>query len=131
MYVIRFDTGGKPRTFPLKYLAYAESSPVQLTVGARVIAQYVEDKDGKLKPSSYYAGVIAEAPKTLNQYRYLVFFDDGYAQYCTHEQVKPTYIFFTPLINDKFITGDNGMPKLTRCLARYTHEFPLLRVELS
>ncbi|XP_046453809.1 histone-lysine N-methyltransferase SETDB1-like isoform X2 [Daphnia pulex] len=87
MYVIRFDTGGKPRTFPLKYLAYAESSPVQLTVGARVIAQYVEDKDGKLKPSSYYAGVIAEAPKTLNQYRYLVFFDDGYAQYCTHEQV--------------------------------------------
>jgi histone-lysine N-methyltransferase SETDB1 len=57
-------------------------------VGARVIAQYVEDKDGKLKPSSYYAGVIAEAPKTLNQYRYLVFFDDGYAQYCTHEQVN-------------------------------------------
>ncbi|XP_045036410.1 histone-lysine N-methyltransferase SETDB1 isoform X2 [Daphnia magna] len=87
LYVIRFDTGGKPRTFPLKYLAYAEPSPVQLTVGSRVIAQYVEDKDGKLKPSSYYAGVVAEAPKTLNQYRYLIFFDDGYAQYCTHEQV--------------------------------------------
>lgn len=86
-YVIRFDTGGKPRTFPLKYLAYAEASPVQLTVGSRVIAQYVEDKDGKLKPSSYYAGVIAETLLNSNRYRYLIFFDDGYAQYCTHEQV--------------------------------------------
>ena len=41
-----------------------------------------------MKPAAYYAGVIAEAPKYLNQYRYLVFFDDGYAQYCTHEKVR-------------------------------------------
>ena len=91
--MVRFDNGGKPRTFPLKYLAYTEPSPVQLVVGARVIAQYIEElaeTDVKLKPkpSSYYAGVIAEAPKYLNQYRYLIFFDDGYAQYCTHQQVS-------------------------------------------
>lgn len=89
LYVVRFDTPGKSRTFPLKYLAYAEPSLVQLAVGSRVIAQYIEDKNGKAKPSPpYYAGVIAEAPKNLNSYRYLVFFDDGYAQYCTHEQVS-------------------------------------------
>ena len=45
-----------------------------------------------MKPAAYYAGVIAEAPKYLNQYRYLVFFDDGYAQYCTHEQVGDNLI---------------------------------------
>lgn len=93
LYVVRFDTGGKPRTFPLKYIAYAQPSPVQLSVGARVIAQYVEEKDGILKPSSFYAGVIAESPKYLNQYRYLVFFDDGYAQYCTHGQVNISNLF--------------------------------------
>lgn len=36
LYYVRFDTGGKPRSFPLKYLAYAEPSPVQLVVGSRV-----------------------------------------------------------------------------------------------
>ena len=92
VYVVRFDSGSKPRTFPLKYLSYCEPSPVQLMVGSRVIAQYIEDTNGveevaKNKATSYYAGVIAEAPKYLNQYRYLVFFDDGYAQYCTHQQV--------------------------------------------
>lgn len=36
IYAVRFDTGGKVRNLPLKYLAYAEPSPVQLSVGARV-----------------------------------------------------------------------------------------------
>ena len=87
--MIRFDGGGtKPRVITRKNLAYPEPSPVQLTVGARVIAQYIEDKgDGKPRPALFYAGIIAEPPKYLNEYRYLVFFDDGYAQYCTHEQV--------------------------------------------
>lgn len=44
------------------------------------VAQYVEVKDGRPKSYSYYAGVVAESPKYLNQYRYLIFFDDGYAQ---------------------------------------------------
>ena len=74
------------RKFPLKYLAYAEPSSKLLPVGSRVIAQCFEDKDGKT-PSAYYAGVIAEAPNYVNQNRYLLFFDDGYAQYCNHEQV--------------------------------------------
>lgn len=90
--MVRFDSGGKPRMFPLKYLAYPEPSPVQLTVGSRVIAQYVDEKNTKPKQFSYYAGVIAEAPKYLNQYRYLIFFDDGYAQYCTHDQVTSSNI---------------------------------------
>lgn len=83
------NASDKPsRTFPLKYLAYAEPSPVQFAVGARVIAQYVGEKCDALEPSAYYAGIIAEEAKSLTQERYLVFFDQGYAQYCNHEQVK-------------------------------------------
>ena len=77
-----------PRKFPLKYLAYAELSPVQFTVGARVIAQYCGDEKESLEPLAYYAGIVAEEAKFLNQERYLVFFDQGYVQYCRHEQVK-------------------------------------------
>ena len=41
-----------------------------MTVGARVIAQYIEDKgDGKPRPVLFYAGIIAEPTKYLNEYR--------------------------------------------------------------
>ncbi|KAI9552321.1 hypothetical protein GHT06_022686 [Daphnia sinensis] len=88
-YEVSFENAAdKPsRTFPLKYLAYAEPSPVQFTVGTRVIAQYVGEKYEMLEPLAYYAGIIAEEAKSLTQERYLVFFDQGYAQYCQHEQI--------------------------------------------
>lgn len=88
-YEVRFENAAdKPsRTFPLKYLAYAKPSPVQFTVGARIIAQYVGEKYEMLEPLAYYAGIIAEEAKSLTQERYLVFFDQGYAQYCKHEQI--------------------------------------------
>ena len=60
--------------FPLKYLAYVDPNLVQLNVGSRVIAANNT--------------VYLLAPKYSNQYRYLVFFDDGSAQYCTHEKVR-------------------------------------------
>ncbi|XP_057377390.1 histone-lysine N-methyltransferase SETDB1-like isoform X2 [Daphnia carinata] len=88
-YEICFENAAdKPsRTFPPKYLAYAEPSPVQFAVGARVIAQYVGEKYEMMEPLAYYAGIIAEEAKALTQQRYLVFFDQGYAQYCHHEQI--------------------------------------------
>jgi histone-lysine N-methyltransferase SETDB1 len=81
-----------PRKFPLKYLAYAEPSPVQFAVGARVIAQYVGDENEHLEPLAYYAGIVGEEAKFLNQERYLVFFDQGYVQYCRHEQVSEFFL---------------------------------------
>ena len=71
-------------------MAYPDPWPRQLNVGSRVIAQYIEV--GKSRPPLYYAGIVAEEPKYLNQYRYLIFFDDGYAQYCTHDQVYDTIL---------------------------------------
>ncbi len=113
MYVVRFESGGKPRSFPLKYIAYSSPSSVQLDVGSRVIAQYMEETDGKLRPSSFYAGVVAEYPRSLNQYRYLIFFDDGYAQYCTHQQVHLASLPIVKIIYTRTILlGHDGVSKL-------------------
>ncbi|XP_037507463.1 histone-lysine N-methyltransferase SETDB1 isoform X1 [Rhipicephalus sanguineus] len=66
-------------------LAYAERCTVILPVGTRVVATY---SDESVPPRhSLYAGLIAEPPKPLNKYRYLVFFDDGYAQYVDVDKV--------------------------------------------
>jgi len=47
---------------------------VRLTVSTRCIALYREKSDDL---GEFYAGIIAEPPKSLNNNRYLVFFDDG------------------------------------------------------
>lgn len=70
---------------PKRELAYAEKASVILPVGTRVVATY---SDESVPPRhSLYAGLIAEPPKPLNKYRYLVFFDDGYAQYVDVDKV--------------------------------------------
>ncbi|KAK0175942.1 hypothetical protein PV328_000131 [Microctonus aethiopoides] len=63
-----------------KQLAIHEQCPVVIPVATRVVALFSD-----IKTSNYYSGVIAEPPKATNKYRYLVFFDDGYAQYVAHK----------------------------------------------
>ncbi|XP_049521753.1 LOW QUALITY PROTEIN: histone-lysine N-methyltransferase SETDB1-like [Dermacentor silvarum] len=71
--------------YPRREMAYAERAAVILPVGTRVVATY---SDESVPPrQSLYAGLIAEPPKPLNRYRYLVFFDDGYAQYVDIDKV--------------------------------------------
>ncbi|XP_011144404.1 histone-lysine N-methyltransferase eggless isoform X2 [Harpegnathos saltator] len=65
-----------------KHLALAQASKVLIPVGTRVVAMF-NDVIG----SNFYSGIIAEPPKSPNKYRYLVFFDDGYAQYVTHDGI--------------------------------------------
>ena len=38
--------------------------------------------------SGFYSGIIAEPPKPMNKFRYLVFFDDGYASYIPHKDIR-------------------------------------------
>ncbi|XP_013774016.2 histone-lysine N-methyltransferase SETDB1-like isoform X1 [Limulus polyphemus] len=68
-----------------KHLAYIDPPDVILPVGSRIIAYY-RDEHWSLQ-AALYAGIIAEPPKVMNSYRYLVFFDDGYAQYVKHSEV--------------------------------------------
>lgn len=69
----------------LRNLAYHLAPEVRLTVGTRCLGLY---KDNPNKPGAFYSGVIAEPPKSLNKNRYLVFFDDGYANYIHHENLR-------------------------------------------
>ncbi|XP_038219825.1 histone-lysine N-methyltransferase eggless [Zerene cesonia] len=72
-------------------LAYFEPAKARLTIGTRVIALY-EDTNQKRqlqkKNDSFYAGVVAEIPNPVNNYRYLIFFDHGYAQYAKHKNTR-------------------------------------------
>ena len=65
-----------------KQLAVAAISRVIIPVGTRVVAIFRD-----VSSSNFYSGVIAEPPKATNKYRYLVFFDDGYAQYVEHRYI--------------------------------------------
>ena len=83
---------GKPRNtqykvLARKHIAYSQPAPVRLKVGTRVIAIYV-DPDQTSAQRDLYAGIITEPPKRLNKYRYLIFFDDGYASYIKHEDIR-------------------------------------------
>lgn len=69
-----------------KQLAYHEHAEVLLPVGTRVIAQYRDEYWSQA--NSMYAGIVAEPPKVMNNYRYLIFFDDGYAQYVNHSETR-------------------------------------------
>ena len=66
-------------------LAYIKPASVRLPVGTRCIGQYRELPD---MPGAYYSGIVAEPPKAINKSRYLVFFDDGYASYIPHNDIR-------------------------------------------
>lgn len=70
-------------------LAYASPSPVKLPVGTRIIAVYTYTNIVSLNRQIFYAGIVAESPSALNNYRYLIFFDDGYAHYVDFKLVYP------------------------------------------
>ncbi|XP_029829493.2 histone-lysine N-methyltransferase SETDB1 isoform X4 [Ixodes scapularis] len=91
MYRIKFEAR-KPNAgmrqskwFSPRELAYADRPSVVLPVGTRVVATYTDESWNQRQ--SLYAGLVAEPPKPLNRYRYLVFFDDGYAQYVHIDKV--------------------------------------------
>ena len=92
LYKVRFDhvqSAGKKvvqsKILRIKHVAYAHQSPVRLPVGTRCVGLYKEHLD---QPGAFYSGIIAEPPKVNNRNRYLVFFDDGYAAYLHHEEVR-------------------------------------------
>ncbi|KAG1666929.1 Histone-lysine N-methyltransferase SETDB1 [Nymphon striatum] len=93
--MIRKPLGGKPsiRVFNGTELAYTLRPNVILPVGTRVLAKYREDPcantpvESRAFYDSLYVGIIAEPPKSMNSFKYLIFFDDGYAQYSPIEEV--------------------------------------------
>ena len=70
---LQFPTHQHSVTLPLSQVACSFPSGTEVTVGTRCLALYEED--------GFYAGVVGEVPKAANKWRYLVFYDDGYASY--------------------------------------------------
>jgi hypothetical protein len=89
---IRFDGKGQ-KSVGSKHLAPIPSNPAELEfiVGSRVIALYEEEQSTPQVQRSWFAGIIAEPPCSRNKNRYLVFFDDGYAQYTDPKKVLNVY----------------------------------------
>lgn len=84
---VKFDGKGA-KWLPGRQVAYRDPINCFIRVGTRIVALYREDD----APSTFYAGVIAEAPSSKNNRRFLVFFDDGYAQYCEAKELHKVYI---------------------------------------
>ena len=54
-----------------------------------ITAEY--DNDRASQRSRLYAGIVAEVPLYFNKTRYLIFYDDGYAQYVTLKMIHLVY----------------------------------------
>ncbi|KAL8568155.1 hypothetical protein ACOMHN_027678 [Nucella lapillus] len=89
-YRVKFDGKGI-KVVSGHHIAYRDpiNPKTFLKVGTRVAALYRDDESGT--GSSFYAGIVAEAPSFKNQKRFLVFFDDGYAQYCWAKELHKVY----------------------------------------
>jgi len=72
---------------PKQIAIYTECS-VRIPIGTRVIAVY---KDEDQESGDFFPAIIAENPKLTNKNRYLVFFDDGYASYLDHRDIRIVY----------------------------------------
>lgn len=70
------------KTLSGRQMASNSQSSVIIPVGTRVVAMFQD-----IYSSNYYSGVVAEPPKSTNKYRYLIFFDDAYAQYVVHKDI--------------------------------------------
>lgn len=81
-YCIKYNTSKETKNVTGRELAIFAPAPVIIPVGTRVVSIFEDDKSSK-----YYSGVIGESPNTINNYRYLVFFDDGYCQYVYHDKI--------------------------------------------
>ncbi|XP_064085196.1 LOW QUALITY PROTEIN: histone-lysine N-methyltransferase eggless-like [Macrobrachium nipponense] len=93
LYKIRYNRNAKgsgtPHVLPGRQIAYYDKCSTRIPVGTRVIAKYKdEDPKNSAVSGSFYVGVLAEIPTAANKYRYLVFFDDGYAQYVHHNDIR-------------------------------------------
>ncbi|XP_052688916.1 histone-lysine N-methyltransferase SETDB1-B-like isoform X2 [Crassostrea angulata] len=81
-YTVKFDGKGR-KTLPALNCAFKDSLTKPVSVGTRVVALYKDEES----MASFYAGIVAETPNQRNAYRYLIFFDDGYAQYSRSDDI--------------------------------------------
>ncbi|KAJ8299143.1 hypothetical protein KUTeg_023203 [Tegillarca granosa] len=111
-YSVKFEYKGK-KVLTAKDLAFKDPLSKPVCVGTRVIAMYKDDES----QSSFYAGIVAETPNGRNQHRYLIFFDDGYAQYSTADDIHK--VFYQSLN-----VWEDIMPDSQEFIKEYLKQYP-------
>lgn len=91
------NRNGLQKVVPSKLIAYGHCPTQRLSVGDRVIALFNNAVNTPLFTTpmmmhkQFFPGIIAEPLQNYNNYRYLIFYDDGYAQYVYHQDVRLVY----------------------------------------
>lgn len=121
MFKVRFlrTKGVLNKTVPGNHLAYGTAPGVRLTVGTRVIALFTIEPQDNLR-STFFPGIIAEPLQAYNRWRYLIFFDDGYAQYVTPDNVR---LICTPSQN----VWDDVYPDASEFIKSYLEQYKTQR----
>lgn len=137
-YAITFQRPSKDETsnkkiVSLEQLAYGRGPGVRLKVGTRVVALFRNDDDKSKKnridsiPGSFHIGVVAEQLCKFNKWRYLVFFDDGYAQYIEHDDVRVLCKYSENVWED--IVEAEGRTFMQNYLTKYRDKRSLVQVK--
>jgi len=114
-YKVQFESSSTKqefKTLTLKQIAHEAEGPVCLPIGTRCIAVYKEDSK-----TDFYPAIVAEKPKAANSYRYLVFYDDGYASYLEHKDLRTV----CKASNDVWLDVHPKRKELTK---RYVQKYP-------
>ncbi|VDN14320.1 unnamed protein product [Dibothriocephalus latus] len=101
----------------------AEQLRQKYPVGSRVVSLYRDEFGG----IGYYSGLVAEPPSERNSYRYLVFFDDGYAHYSRAGEV---FRIFRQTKDNWRETAAGSQDFIKRYLAQYPQR-PMVRMKLN
>ena len=116
-----------------KKVAQGNPATAVIPVGTRVIALYREetvaessadegDADSKSgQGSDFYPAVIGEKAKLSTDHRYLVFFDDGFASYLDHADLRVVLKFST----DVWLDVDRETREFMK---EYIQSFPMRRM---
>ena len=116
-----------------KKIAQGNPATAVIPVGTRVIALYREetvaessadegDEDSKSgQGSDFYPAVIGEKAKLSTDHRYLVFFDDGFASYLDHADLRVVLKFST----DVWLDVDRETREFMK---EYIQSFPMRRM---
>ncbi|KAK2184505.1 hypothetical protein NP493_262g01000 [Ridgeia piscesae] len=113
-YKVKFDGKGM-KILTGRQVACIDISTEILPVGTRVIALY---RGEQTSPSNwYYAGIVAEPANKRNNNRYLIFFDDGYAQYCFTRDVHQ-------VVEQSANVWDDIHPDSSQFIQDYLNQYP-------
>lgn len=127
MFKVRFlrTKGVLNKTVPGNHLAYGTGPNVRLSVGTRVIALFsIEPSDNTR--STLYPGIVAEPLQLYNKWRYLIFFDDGYAQYVTPDNIRLICCPSTNVWEDVFPDASDFIKSY---LEQYKSQRPMVQVK--